>query len=279
MLGDRFEIRSGLLEITYDTGAKVLLQGPVTYEVESKTGGFLSVGKLTGKVEVEAAKGFCVRTPTAVVTDLGTEFGVEVDKQGNTTSHVFRGLVKVRATSGDGEAEGDAEVLHANQSVYVVAKGRNRLKVLAPSAKLLHFERDIPKQTVKTFDLVDVVAGGDGFSGRRGQGINPTNGEVSTAIPERESKANLIGNGVYHRVPSIPLVDGVFIPDGRSGPVQTDSAGLSVRFPGHRQSIGRLCLGRRSDPHRCRSSGGHSNSTRRHRLRFGRTWFVVYARQ
>ena len=34
-LGDRFDIRSGLLEITYETGAKVILQGPVTYDVES----------------------------------------------------------------------------------------------------------------------------------------------------------------------------------------------------------------------------------------------------
>lgn len=33
-LSDRFDIRSGLLEITYDTGAKVVLQGPVTYEVD-----------------------------------------------------------------------------------------------------------------------------------------------------------------------------------------------------------------------------------------------------
>ena len=39
------------MEITYDTGAKVILQGPVTYEVESAVGGFLSVGKLTAKVE------------------------------------------------------------------------------------------------------------------------------------------------------------------------------------------------------------------------------------
>ena len=38
------------MEITYDTGAKVILQGPVTYEVESN-GGYLSVGKLTGKLE------------------------------------------------------------------------------------------------------------------------------------------------------------------------------------------------------------------------------------
>ena len=49
-LGDKFALASGLMEITYDTGAKVILQGPVTYEVESN-GGYLAVGKLTGKLE------------------------------------------------------------------------------------------------------------------------------------------------------------------------------------------------------------------------------------
>ena len=34
------------MEITYDTGAKVILQGPATYEVDSTNGGFLSLGKL-----------------------------------------------------------------------------------------------------------------------------------------------------------------------------------------------------------------------------------------
>ena len=32
---DKYALASGLMEITYDTGAKVILQGPVTYEVES----------------------------------------------------------------------------------------------------------------------------------------------------------------------------------------------------------------------------------------------------
>ena len=44
---------SGLMEITYDTGAKVILQGPVTYEVEPN-GGYLAIGKLTGKLEKKA---------------------------------------------------------------------------------------------------------------------------------------------------------------------------------------------------------------------------------
>jgi hypothetical protein len=122
--GDEFAIASGLAEITYDTGAKVLLQGPVTYQVDSPRGGFLSIGKLTARVEKKEASGqwsvasgqkttppspipnpalFVVRTPTAVVTDLGTEFGVEVTDRGETRSHVFRGSVQLQQT---GVAEG-----------------------------------------------------------------------------------------------------------------------------------------------------------------------------
>ena len=51
VLKDRYDLASGCLEITYDTGATVLLQGPATYEVESQNGGYLSVGKLTAKLE------------------------------------------------------------------------------------------------------------------------------------------------------------------------------------------------------------------------------------
>ena len=54
-LGDKFALASGLMEITYDTGAKVILQGPVTYEVESN-GGYLAVGKLTGKLEKKSGR-------------------------------------------------------------------------------------------------------------------------------------------------------------------------------------------------------------------------------
>jgi hypothetical protein len=134
-LGDTLAIRSGLLEITYGTGARVILQGPVTYEVESSVGGYLAVGKLTAKLERKsevrgqrsepanqkseiANQTFVVRTPTALVTDLGTEFGVEVDKHGDTTSHVFRGLVEVQPTSTNGQSAAPLR-LTENESVRV----------------------------------------------------------------------------------------------------------------------------------------------------------------
>ena len=125
-LGAKFNLISGFMEITYDTGAKVILQGPVTYEIESPSGGFLSFGKLTARVEKdketrrrgdkEKSSGamsppllvslspclpaFTVRTPTAIVTDLGTEFGVEVDRSGASRAHVFRGRIELRSTGG-----------------------------------------------------------------------------------------------------------------------------------------------------------------------------------
>ena len=112
-LGRKYELASGLMEITYDTGARVILQGPVKYEVDSATGGFLSVGKLTARVEKQAEGGrrkaeesntqppipnplFAIRTPTATVTDLGTEFGVTVLGDGLTQVHVLRGAVDAR---------------------------------------------------------------------------------------------------------------------------------------------------------------------------------------
>ena len=55
-LGRKYKLDSGLMEITYDTGAKVILQGPVTFEVESAHGGYLSVGKLTARVENSEAE-------------------------------------------------------------------------------------------------------------------------------------------------------------------------------------------------------------------------------
>ncbi len=91
---------------------------------------FLSLGKLTARVEMrgegrgESPKSevqnpkskisnpqspipnplFVVRTPTAVITDLGTEFGVEVDRSGATESRVFQGKIEVRPVGGNNPA-------------------------------------------------------------------------------------------------------------------------------------------------------------------------------
>ncbi len=114
VLGTKYMLKSGLMKITYYTGAKVILQGPCTYTAESADGGYLSLGKLTARVESRSrlpsgtlptdrdttksrpAGGayFAVHTPTATVTDLGTEFGVEVVQSGRVDVVVLEGVVE-----------------------------------------------------------------------------------------------------------------------------------------------------------------------------------------
>ena len=205
-----YALASGLMEITYDTGAKVILQGPVTYEVESAAGGYLSVGKLTAKLEKKGGKSpnlqisksetsnpqsliptplFVIRTPTVTVTDLGTEFGVEVNKQGGTTSHVFRGSVRLQVAPASGETETMPVFCAKTNRPTWRTVARDRIVVLGPFARPANFVREISRQTIKTLDLVDVVAGGDGFSGRRGRGIDPTSGQlVDTPVKDATGK-------------------------------------------------------------------------------------------
>ena len=73
-----------------------------------------------------------------------------------------------------------------------------------------------------------MVAGGDGWARHaiaasiRATVVQPTTTE---ACHPYDPSGLRPGDNRYHRVEGMPLVDGVFIPDGRHGPVQLDSAG------------------------------------------------------
>jgi len=288
-LGRKYKLKSGLMEITYDSGAKVILEGPCDYTAESTTGGYLALGKLVARVGAggegrgagEVASGqwtvdsmkdeggrmkaesgrpnaaslatrhqplatnpsplsplpsplFTVRTPTAVVTDLGTEFGVEVDENGDTTSHVFHGSIQVRlaevlvVSEADGDDNSTRDViLHENESVRVGSVPE------MPSAttvmESVHFTLPTtPPQFVRRLreppsllDLLDVVSGGDGLSNRRGRGLDPTSGRrESLFIPRFRD-----GKRQYQPVGWHPFIDGVFVPGVDRAAVQLDSAG------------------------------------------------------
>jgi hypothetical protein len=280
--GRKYALASGLLEITYDCGAKVILQGPCEYTVESPRGGFLAVGKLVARVGagnggLEAGANllspfgrkaggegiqshsqsaltltlsqrergqnfsptphtplptplFSVRTPTAVVEDLGTEFGVMVGLDGNTVSHVFQGHVRVRIEgAGDGErgtgeqASKSEIILSAGQSAAVEREGQSGRLKLAPDHREVaprEFVRRL-HEPPKMLDLLDIVAGGNGLGHRRERGIDPATGMQDPVFVAQEHA----GSRQYRQVLHNALIDGLFVPDGRPGAVQLDSAG------------------------------------------------------
>ncbi len=209
-MGRKYALTSGLMEITYNTGAKVILQGPVTYHVESKNGGFLPIGKLTGKVEVETAKGFSIRTPTATVTDLGTEFGVEVSQEGNTTSHVFRGSVEFQAMPVDKAQKPIVRVLHANESARIEYRnawnGDTRMIVPTSPDNAVAFVREISNQTRQRSDRFEVVAywqfdGKDFLADSSGHGHTL----VNHGVTQIDGTAAFDGKAILSTVDSIDL--------------------------------------------------------------------------
>jgi hypothetical protein len=156
-LGRKYALASGLMEITYDTGAKVILQGPVTYEVESSSGGYLSLGKLTAKLEKKSEiRGqrsvpvnqkseirnpkFAVRTPTSLITDLGTEFAVEVAKDGSNETHVFVGSVRLEPLG----AAQRARTLSSGQTAHVHADSKTITMRNAADVDTRRFIRVMP---------------------------------------------------------------------------------------------------------------------------------------
>ena len=139
-VGRRFVLGSGLLQIWYNSGVEVILQGPAIYEVDSRYGGFLSLGQLTARVEktcqrdgqgdrLVPAPEFTIRTPTAVLANRAvmpgpglrgsSEFGVVVDSPDVTRVHVFRGAVLSRMTLGNHRDEVGSMLLTANRSLML----------------------------------------------------------------------------------------------------------------------------------------------------------------
>jgi hypothetical protein len=89
----RLQLVSGLLELQFQSGASVILEGPADFEVASALRCVLHRGKVVARVP-EAAHGFTVEGPRGRLVDLGTEFGVTVRPSGDTEVHVLDGRVQ-----------------------------------------------------------------------------------------------------------------------------------------------------------------------------------------
>jgi ferric-dicitrate binding protein FerR (iron transport regulator) len=94
----RLRLAEGLARILFDHGAEITLEAPADLELVARERCVLRGGRLVANVPPPAV-GFVVETPTAVLHDLGTEFGVNVHDAGTCDVQVFRGLVDVEHRS------------------------------------------------------------------------------------------------------------------------------------------------------------------------------------
>jgi len=91
-------LREGYAELMLAHGVRLILEAPLTIDLTDPQRVLLKAGSLVATVPPKAT-GFTVITPSSEVVDLGTEFGVSVDKQGGSEVCVLKGEVKARGSS------------------------------------------------------------------------------------------------------------------------------------------------------------------------------------
>lgn len=129
--GEDVWLTAGEAELIFDSGARVIAQGPCRLEVDNAQAFTL----VLGDVSVEATYGFKVTTPSGIVLDLGTEFGVSVDDLGGSEVHVFKGEVAFQALTAGGSLEGKPLKLPADRACKVTIDGIGVQEFAANEAK------------------------------------------------------------------------------------------------------------------------------------------------
>jgi len=216
-------LEEGYARIKLNKGAEVILQAPSTFDLRSANRMFLESGWITAKVP-PSATGFAVKTPASSIVDFGTEFGLLAGNAGNTEVHVFDGRIGFAHSGGD-DATNSPQRLVKNEAMTVDAVGHMSRVPLEQRARL--FSRVMPAGEGfgipgKRLGLADIIGGGNGLdTGVLGRGIDPSTGQIISG--RRVLKRN--DNG-FRTVPSLPFVDGVFIPDSNDGSAVITSTGI-----------------------------------------------------
>ena len=121
------EIRTGnnsKAGVFFPDGSTFLLGSNSLFAVEDvgrkKTGFNLKMGRLKAIVSGYFSSRFQVRTPAAVCAVRGTEFDIEVGKDGNTAMNVLEGLVEVN------DSKGDMAVVSSEEKIQIGMEGMSR---------------------------------------------------------------------------------------------------------------------------------------------------------
>lgn len=90
---EEIRLESGMLELEFRNGVRVVLEGPTRFKLNSIMNSFCEFGKCSVEVP-SGSEGFELFTPFLNIRDLGTEFVVHVDDK-QSGVHVISGQVEV----------------------------------------------------------------------------------------------------------------------------------------------------------------------------------------
>lgn len=223
------QLTQGIIKFITDNQVEVLIEAPAEFKFISNSEIALSYGKLFAHVSGQG-RGFSVATPNTKIVDLGTEFGVVSQIDGNTEVYMYEG--KANLFAGQKNENKISELLMAG-SAKKVDRTDSELKEIPLEEDLV--VRNIDSRTKfiwrgESLSLAGIVGGGSGFgTGQIDRGVEPATGNVTESMTTTDAYSGPEG---YRCVASNPYIDGVFVPGIDAGGTQITSMGLTTdEFP------------------------------------------------
>ncbi|TWT30648.1 FecR domain-containing protein [Blastopirellula retiformator] len=135
LAAEQIQFVAGMMQLEFDSGVEVTLEGPVRYQIDAIDTTQLLTGLMTATVP-KGAEGFVVNTPQSKIIDLGTAFGVALNEDGSSLVTVFNGEVEVIDKRDEKRrlVEGESLELDAQGSARNVAFSPKRFERLWPAA-------------------------------------------------------------------------------------------------------------------------------------------------
>jgi hypothetical protein len=113
-VGQRIELSEGQAKVLFDTGAKLLLEGPCILEVKGPNAAFLTLGSAEVLADSKESEGFTLATPSSKFVDLGTAFSATVAPDGLSRLEVSQGKVNLVV-----EKDHDTHLLQKGEAIFV----------------------------------------------------------------------------------------------------------------------------------------------------------------
>lgn len=114
-------LKNGIVEMEFPTKTNVIIEAPAFFQVVNNQSIEVGEGSLTITHKGEPGS-FSLITPTGVLNDLGTKFGVSIgnsNSQSTVLTHVFEGKVEFN------DPTSDKQIIF-NDGDYAIIQGRNR---------------------------------------------------------------------------------------------------------------------------------------------------------
>lgn len=123
--GDTIAVDAGLVELAFPGGTRVLLEGPARATVVASDRARLALGRLT--LRNQGGRALTLETDMGSFRDLGTEFGVWVQGNRQTTLCVWEGAVEVLPS------EGQFQTVAAGKAVMLARRDGGASVSVAPT--------------------------------------------------------------------------------------------------------------------------------------------------